>query len=85
MISTNNVHQQFANYFNEPELTSYLYLLSKRLSEGHICVDLNNLKEEEMEESGLKDGENTAVLEKHDLVSNGSEWKPFILWKNKLY
>lgn len=85
MISTNDVHQQFANYFNEPVLTSYLYLLSKRLSEGHICVDLNNLKEEEMEETGLKSGEDNTVLEKHDLVSDGSTWKPFILWNNKLY
>ena len=44
----NDVHQQFAEYFPSEILKPYLYLLSKKLSEGHICVDVNNIDKSEL-------------------------------------
>ncbi len=43
MHALNDVHQQFAEYFGIPALKPYAYLLSKKLSEGHICLHLDQL------------------------------------------
>jgi len=40
MQTYNDVHQQFASYFNDKGLRPYLYLLSRKLSEGNICLNL---------------------------------------------
>ena len=39
----NGIHQQFAEYFPSETLKPHLYLLSKKLSEGHICVDVDKI------------------------------------------
>lgn len=69
MIQTKNVHLQFADYFQRKELLPYLYLLSKKLSEGHVCVDLKNVdwKTEIEEEPYL---EKYKVSDKADLKGN---------------
>ncbi|MBS1563163.1 MAG: AAA family ATPase, partial [Bacteroidetes bacterium] len=43
MQTLNDVHQQFAEYFAAAELKPYAYLLSKKLSEGHICLHLDKI------------------------------------------
>lgn len=78
----NNVHQQFAEYFPSENLRPYLYLLSKKMSEGHICIDL-----EEIEESDL---DNLYFLPKkfpkyEKLVSDGSKTDPIIIFNDRLY
>ena len=78
----NNVHQQFAEYFPSENLRPYLYLLSKKMSEGHICID-----PKEMEESDL---DNLYFLPKsfpkyEKLVSDGSKTEPFIIYNDRLY
>lgn len=39
MQTINDVHAQFAGFFPEVELRPLIYLLSKKLSEGHVCID----------------------------------------------
>lgn len=78
----NNVHQQFAEYFAAENLRPFLYLLSKKMSEGHICIDL-----EKIEESDL---DNLYALPKRfpksgKLVSDGSKTEPFIVFNDRLY
>ena len=81
----NDVHQQFAAYFPSRILKPYLYLLSKKLSEGHICIDLDNLTEKDI--SALPDG---YIIPEHfpesdPLVATQNEYKPLILHNNYLY
>ena len=41
MTFNNDVHQQFADYFEDKTVRCFAYLVSKQLEEGHICVDLD--------------------------------------------
>lgn len=88
MQTINDVHQQFAEYFDSEALKPYAYLLSKKLSEGHICLHLE--KQGELNEQlppFYKNIENTGrVLKGLDLVaSDGTDKKPFVLFNNRLY
>lgn len=88
MLQTFDVHRQFADFFQNRNLEPFLYLLSKRFSEGHICLDLSDLDSEELEEAGFKKSPDTSVLIKENLISNSDSEEtiqPFVLWENKLY
>ncbi len=86
MLTTHNdVHRQFAAYFNSKELEPYLYLLSKRMREGHICIDLNDLNKDEIQVEFPGFQIKKTLLENHPLVSNGKTYKPFVLDHDKLY
>jgi len=80
-----DVHQQFAEYFQTEPLKPYLYLLSKKLSEGHICVDLNKMDEEELTSAGYMNFLSKKDLLKEPLVSDGNEMKPVVLFNDRLY
>lgn len=84
MIHIPDVHHQFSDYFENKKLEPFLYLLSKRFSEGHICLDLADLDSEELKEGGFKNV-NEEDLSEVEFVGNEEEYQPFILWKNKLY
>lgn len=89
MKTINNVHQQFAEFFKSETLKPFAYLVSKRLSEGHICLDLNEVN---TEPEGLEVFdkafllENTSGLNEESLVTfeNGPK-QPFVLHNNRLY
>ncbi len=88
MHTTNDIHQQFAEYFRIPALKPYAYLLSKRLSEGHICLNLDNLgsKSDELPEwyrdllSGREGLSDISLV-----ATDDAEGQPFILQDNRLY
>lgn len=78
----NDVHQQFAEYFTSESLKPYLYLLSKKMSEGHICINMNEINNDDL------DGLYTfpkKLIENEELVSDGTKIKPFILYNHRLY
>jgi exodeoxyribonuclease V alpha subunit len=85
-----NLHNAFAQYFKDPELKPYIFALSKKMSEGHICLDLEAIPKEEEFWSGFV-GDKTLVkssnLELSTFVSlNGlDKKKPFVINNNKLY
>jgi exodeoxyribonuclease V alpha subunit len=89
MLTLNDVHQQFAEYFAAPKLKSYAYLLSKRLSEGHICLPLD--EPSDIEASGLSKGCALSAkvlkeLSNEPLVSFDRQNKqPFVVYNNKMY
>ncbi|WP_291906651.1 exodeoxyribonuclease V subunit alpha [Chitinophaga sp. CB10] len=88
LITINDVHQQFADYFENPELKPFLYLLSKKLSEGHICLDLTHLRAEEEqlpEYYSLRETGPAALAHQPLVGSPTSLNKPFILHGDKLY
>lgn len=86
-----NVHKQFADFFQEDEIKPFAYLLSKKLSSGHVCLNLeaSNLEElkNELQESELVNKElDVNFLALSNLISVDSLIKkPFVLNKNKLY
>ena len=80
-----DVHEQFANYFKNEDLKPFIYLLSKKMADGHICLSLDelDLKEESIDLPPGIQFENpidTSVFGRHlKLVSDGNgEMTPFI-------
>lgn len=85
MQTLNDVHRQFADYFDTDILRPYIYLLSKHISEGHICVELDNISRDELTEGGFEKPASKEKLAKDNLISAGTAYKPFILFNNRLY
>jgi exodeoxyribonuclease V alpha subunit len=87
MNITDEIHQQFAEFFEEEAIWPYAYLLSQRLTEGNICISLGdmpaNLKFTPYKEKKLSD---SALLKLKHLVSDqSSKTTPFVLHNDRLY
>ncbi|MEJ7587965.1 MAG: exodeoxyribonuclease V subunit alpha [Ferruginibacter sp.] len=89
MQTLNDVHQQFAAFFKSDTLRPFAYLVSKRLSEGHICIHLDDLRLLPDEINFLDNYELTGArkkLLKETLVATENDEKqPFILHNDRLY
>lgn len=83
--SHNDVHRQFAAYFKAKEAEPYIYLLSKRMSEGHICIDLKEVNPEELQAEYTDFNPSQTQLINHPLISDGNSYTPFVLYNDKLY
>lgn len=84
MHTINDVHQQFAEYFDIPVLKPYAYLLSKKISEGHICLHLDKLTELPPYCGDMVPG--SGPLQAVTLVArNGNDQQPFVLYQDRLY
>lgn len=89
MQTLNNVHQQFAEFFKSETLKPFAFLVSKKLSEGHICIQIDDAAEE-LEESPFYDvtavSNNLSRLKEEPLVTvkDGAK-QPFVLHNNRLY
>lgn len=89
MQTLNNVHHQFAEFFKSETLKPFAFLVSKKLSEGHICIKVNDAAEE-LEESPFYDAKivlnNTINLKDEPLVTvKGGAKQPFVLHNDRLY
>jgi exodeoxyribonuclease V alpha subunit len=84
-----NIHEQFAFFFKDKRIQPFVYLLSKKMVEGHICLDLKNdsLSEELLGTLYESSALDTAVLlDSRQYVGLGLEQKlPFLLHDSKLY
>ncbi|PSL49488.1 DNA helicase/exodeoxyribonuclease V alpha subunit [Chitinophaga niastensis] len=88
LSTLNDVHQQFAEYFDVPALKPYAYLLSKKLSEGHICLHLDKIQaEQDVLPPYYDKPENGAgALAAIPLVGqHGNDMQPFVCYQNRLY
>lgn len=85
MPTINDVHQQFAEYFKEPGLKGFLYQLSLKMSEGHICIPVQDIHQEEIPENYKISKNALTSLINNPLVSSKGEYKPFVLHKEKFY
>lgn len=78
----NDAHFKFAHFFQDSTLEPFLYLLSKQMAEGNICL----LLEEE-----YLIGETSFLASEDDLAANplvsfqGEKDKPFIVDQHRLY
>jgi exodeoxyribonuclease V alpha subunit len=79
-----NLHHHFAKYFKEKAIEPYLYVLSKRLESGHICIPIDETIKDELAEIDATLSSND--LKESALIStNETELKPFVFFGNKLY
>jgi exodeoxyribonuclease V alpha subunit len=88
MHTINDVHQQFAEYFQMPALKPYAYLLSKKLSEGHICLHLDKPVEAATDLPAFCDNlpAGSRSLRQIPLVAkDGNDNQPFVLYQDRLY
>ncbi len=86
MRTLNDVHLQFASFFEEERLQPYAYLLSKRMQEGHICIHPSDIRKYKNEipfeftpESGLLYKLPQYVSTRPDRIA------PFVLHNDRLY
>ena len=86
MQTLNDVHQQFASFFKSETLQPYAYLVSKKLSEGHICLRLEQLDTEKENLPAYYKWNGVVDLLNEKLVTSAEGIKqPFVLHNKKLY
>lgn len=88
MQTLNDVHQQFASLFNNKVIEPYAYLLSQKMSDGHICINISNIKNELPKDFPYKsfDGNIHSLISQTELVSQDPLIKkPFIIQNELLY
>lgn len=85
MRTLNDVHQQFAEYFNVPALKPYLYALSRKMSEGHICIGINNVDTTDMPEQYSSLLQKEKALSSRLLGTAKQDNHPFIVHQDRLY
>jgi exodeoxyribonuclease V alpha subunit len=86
MNFTNDVHQQFAEFFTDERIKPYAYLLSKRLQEGNICIEANDTSTLASEIPYNKIVSASILPSLVKFVSTDTEnILPFILHKERLY
>ena len=88
--TTKNVHHLFASFFEDNDLYPIVYLLSKAMDEGHICIQLTektlpDLINEEIPFDA--NSINLCVLDENALVTSNpkSQRSPFVWVDQKLY
>jgi exodeoxyribonuclease V alpha subunit len=84
-----NLHEQFAFFFKDKGVQPFVYLLSKKMEEGHICLDLNN---ESLSEELMGTIYENSVLDRSILLDSGQyvcqkleEKLPLLIHDSKLY
>jgi len=88
MQTLKDVHHQFAVYFQNQFLQPYIYLVSKKLSEGHICLKLEDLEKEKADlfENWQEYLDDTDQVGKEEIVTTDPEgYQPFVLYNKRLY
>ena len=87
MNTINDVHLQFAAFFESPTLRPFAYLVSRKLGEGHICLNLDTAVEEVNALTFID--EPIASLpdwsQERFVSCNAGAVQPFVLHNNKLY
>jgi len=86
MNITEDIHQQFAEFFDQQEIWPYAYMLSQKLTEGNICISVNDAQ------SNLAVTPYSSIITKSELVKyknfvtdNHEVAAPFVLYNDRLY
>jgi exodeoxyribonuclease V alpha subunit len=83
MLTTNDTHQQFATYFKDEALYPYLYMLSLKMNEGHICIPTATIDAHKIPNYDKKIASIANI--QSPLLGNALEYKPFIVHNEQLY
>ena len=86
MNITEDIHQQFAEYFDEQAIWPYAYMLSHKLTEGNICIPVDEVK------ANLGSSPYDSVMPTSDLAKykklvtlHTAGDAPFVLHNDRLY
>jgi exodeoxyribonuclease V alpha subunit len=88
MQTLNDVHQQFASLFNNKVIEPYAYLLSKKMNDGHICINLSDLTKELTEDfpyTTFEPNEQSLIAQTDFVSTDPNLKKPFIIQNGLLY
>jgi exodeoxyribonuclease V alpha subunit len=87
MFITDDVHRQFAEFFDDRNIWPYAYVLSKKLAEGNICIDLLDPTLFEGTTPYTEIAPIAKVLENKQLVSTSPTTlhTPFVFYNDALY
>ena len=86
MNITDDIHRQFAEYFEEPAIWPYAYLLSQKLTEGNICISVDDVPENLNSTPYSKSITAKELISLKHLVSKQDVLTtPFILHNERLY
>lgn len=86
MITQFDVHRQFATFFEDKGFQPYAYLVSKRLHEGHICIENTDVTSDLSEIPQDLSAPNTNPLVYNRWVSSSLDpIKPFVVHKHRMY
>ena len=86
MNITDDIHRQFAEYFEEPAIWPYAYLLSQKLTEGNICISVDDVPENLNSTPYSKSITAKELISLKHLVSKQDVLTtPFILHNDRLY
>lgn len=89
MHTINDVHQQFADFFGQKDIQPFIYLLSQKMEEGSICLDMAttiSTQKTLLPAAYLTIPLHVESLHRSPLVGEeGMGNKPFVLDKGKLY
>ncbi|QOW09774.1 exodeoxyribonuclease V subunit alpha [Kaistella flava (ex Peng et al. 2021)] len=83
MENTHKLHRHFASYFNDQLVEPFVYVLSKRMENGHICIPVNSSIDEELKEGGYL--KQQSFKDSSLVTSNETDLKPFVLFNDKFY
>jgi exodeoxyribonuclease V alpha subunit len=86
MNITDDIHRQFAEYFEESAIWPYAYLLSQKLTEGNICISIDDVP------ASLATSPYNRAVDKKELLNypllitqNQINAAPFVLNNDRLY
>ena len=86
MNITDDIHRQFAEYFEEPAIWPYAYLLSQKLTEGNICISVDDVPDNLNSTPYSKSITAKELISFKHLVSKQDVLTtPFILHNDRLY
>ena len=86
MNITDDIHRQFAEYFEEHAIWPYAYLLSQRLTEGNICISMDDMPSNLNSTPYAKAASIKELMNLPKLVSSQySSVTPFVLHNDRLY
>ena len=86
MNITDDIHRQFAEYFEEPAIWPYAYLLSQKLTEGNICISVDDVPDNLNSTPYSKSITARELISFKHLVSKQDVLTtPFILHNDRLY
>ena len=86
MNITDDIHRQFAEYFEEPAIWPYAYILSQKLTEGNICISVDDVPANLASTPYSNPVTVKELVSLKHLVSKQDVLKtPFILHNNRLY
>ena len=86
MNITDDIHRQFAEFFEEPAIWPYAYLLSQKLTEGNICISVDDVPDNLNSTPYSKSITAKELISFKHLVSKQDVLTtPFILHNDRLY